>query len=68
VVSEVFRDLEEAVAVPGGVSRFAKKDGAHVVVNAVNPVPLTIKMPDGLRTDQAAGARYENEFHTEKWA
>jgi len=39
VVSEVFRDLEEAVAVPGGVSRFAEKDSAHVVVEAVDPVP-----------------------------
>jgi hypothetical protein len=70
VVSEVLRDFEEAVAVPGGVSLFTEKDGAHVVVDAVDPVPLAIKMLDGLRTDQAAGAGYENgvEFHTQEWA
>ena len=43
--------VEEAVAIPGGVSLFAEKDGAHVVVDAVDSVPLTIKMLDGLRTD-----------------
>jgi hypothetical protein len=62
VVSEVLANAAKALEVPGGVAGFAKENAAHVVVQAVDRVALTLKVLDRFRADQAAGAGDENEF------
>ena len=66
MVSEVLADAAKALEVPGGVAGIAKENAAHVVVQAVDRVALAVKVLDGFRADQAAGAGDENRLHEEE--
>jgi hypothetical protein len=47
VVCEVFRNAAQALEIPGGVALFTEEYGSHVVVDAVDPMSLPIKMFHG---------------------
>ena len=60
VVSEVLRDPTQPVQIPRGVARIAKKNPAHVVVDAVDFAALAVKVFDGFRANQPAGTGNQN--------
>jgi hypothetical protein len=49
MMREVLRDEAQPLEIPGGVALVAEEHGAHIVVDAVDLVPLPVKMLHGFR-------------------
>ncbi|HUN64339.1 MAG TPA: hypothetical protein VMU53_20230, partial [Candidatus Sulfotelmatobacter sp.] len=57
VMGEMLGAATQTIQIPRGITRLAKKNLAHVVVDTMNFPPSAVKMLDRFGTDQAAGTR-----------
>src|SRR5262249_32974988 len=54
----------QPLQVPRGISRWPKKEAAHIAISADNSVTLPVKMHHGLGANEATAASYEDHLVT----